>query len=305
MGRLADGPAGRVRLPGHRHAARFRVSRDARMAAQLGAAHRARHRRERRPAGHGGHARHARRSFARAGQSRLGRAVARVAHRHERPGRDGVRAVSLSGIILQLAARAARTASSSSIARTAFPRGCRNRPSRIAIPSRSSRIRRRPTRCARKSRRSARGTLPLCDLRHDARRTAVSDRRAARLRRPAAGNAALGHRLHGEPGLGAAVVLFRHPLAGGADRDARQQPRHRRARRQRAAGLGEREGGGAGLVRELPAAVPRPFGQHGRARIGILPSGPGRFARASRPTLRWSARRRAPTKRSSPPARRR
>ena len=86
-------------------------------------------------------------------------------------------------------------------------------------------------------------TVPLRDVRHDARRPAVSDRRTARVRRPAAGNAALGHRLHGQPGMGPAVVLFGHPLAGGADRHARQQPRHRGPRRQQDSGSGDVESG--------------------------------------------------------------
>ena len=108
--------------------------------------------------------------------------------------------------------------------------------------------------------------LSLRGVRHDARRRAVPDRREARLRGSLAGAAAFGDRIHGEPGLGSQVLLLRHPLAGRADRHARQHPRHRRARRQRKAGLGPREqsrGDGA----RVPAAVRRSIGEHGRARL--------------------------------------
>ncbi len=102
---MADGTACGRRLSWHRHAAGLRVSSNARMAAKLGAAHRPRYGGKRRSARHRRHTRYARRPLARARQPRLGRAVARVAVGHERPGRDGLRALPVSGVVLQLGTR--------------------------------------------------------------------------------------------------------------------------------------------------------------------------------------------------------
>ncbi len=163
MGGLADGLAGRLGVPGHRDAAGLRVPRDARVAAQLGAAHRARHRRERRPARHGGHARHAWRSFASAGQSRLGRTVARITHGHQRPGRHGVRALPVPGIILQLAARqpARRRLLQS---REPLPRVDAAADRAEPLPGRARHESAGSRRAARQSRGVQRRGIPLCDL---------------------------------------------------------------------------------------------------------------------------------------------
>ena len=94
--------------------------------------------------------------------------------------------------------------------------------------------------------------LPLRDVRHDPRRSAVSDRRAARLRGSAAGAAALGDWLHRQSRLGPAIVLFRHPLAGGADRDARQRASTSRSSTTTGQRIWGRESGQHALVREFP-----------------------------------------------------
>ena len=301
-GGLADGIAGSVGVPRHRHPAGLRIPRDARMAAQLGAADRARHGGKRRPAGHRSDARHARRSLARAGQSRLGRAVARVADRYERPGRDGIRALPVSGIVLQLAAR---QLARGRVFQSREPLPCVDAAAVRTEPL-SGRARHEPARSRRAARqggRVQRGAGPLCDVRDDARRPSVSDRRAARVHRPVAGDAAFGHRLHGEPGLGPRIVLCGHPR-----RRSRRSPRAATASISRSSTTPDgwcrgRQGGGASAVAQLPASLPRSVGQHGRARRDSCRSGHGRFRQASRPALRWWAPHRAPTRRCSPPAR--
>ena len=158
----------------------------------------------------------------------------------------------VSGIVLQLGSATARMASCFSTARTGFPRGCRSRPrpnrypvALVMNPPEAEALRTKVDGVQRRA-------LPLCDVRHDARRTAVSDRRAARVCRPVAGDAALGHWLHCEPRLGPPVVFFGHPLAGRAHRHARQQPRHRGVRRRGTASLGTRRRRRALLSRSFP-----------------------------------------------------
>ena len=221
--------AGRLGVPGHRHAAGLRVPRDARMAAQLGAADRARHRRERRPARHGGHARHARRSFARAGQSRLGRTVARITHRYQRSGRHGVRAIPVSRIIFQLAARQPATA-------IVFFNRANRFPAWMPPPTEPNRypvalVTNPPEGDALRERVSAFSAARFRYATFDMTLGGQPYQIVARL----VYTDALQETLHSVIGftvnldVGAAVVLSGHPVAGGAHRDARQQPRHRRS----------------------------------------------------------------------------
>ena len=74
--------------------------------------------------------------------------------------------------------------SCSSIARTGSRRGCRSPPQPTGIRWRSSRIRPEADALREKVVGVQRRALPLCDVRHDAWRAAVSDRGAARYADP-------------------------------------------------------------------------------------------------------------------------
>ena len=146
----------------------YRATREWQRSAET--ADRARHRGKCRPAGHGRDARHARRALERAREPRLGRALARIADRHERSSRHGLRAVSVPGIVLQLAAATAIRAWSSSTVRTASRRGCSRTAKRSRYPV--VLVTNPPGADALRERVEAfsAAQVPLCGLRHDPRR---------------------------------------------------------------------------------------------------------------------------------------
>ena len=93
---------------------------------------------------------------------------------------------------------------------------------------------------------------PLCDVRDVARRPSVSDRRTARVHRPFAGDAAFGHRLHGEPGLGPRRRILRTSC-----RKSRPSPRATTASISQSSMTPDivvsgRQGGGGVLSRSFP-----------------------------------------------------
>ena len=231
LGAAADVRAADCRGGDRRAPRLLRLPRHPRVEAQLGADRAAPRRGERRPAGDRADPRHAGGAGLGARQPRLAAVLARDAQRHERPGRRGVRPLSLPRIVLRVAARRRSRARSSSTARTAIPPGWPARRAPIAIPSSSSPTRRSPHRCWQR-------------IQHDVaagRRYSIFDTTlhgepyqiVARLQYPGrvSRRARDNLRLHRQPRLGPALLLLRDHRPGDADRQPRRRREPRGARR--------------------------------------------------------------------------